>query len=132
MIAFAGHTFTSACRDVVSRDKLVYISLARGYIPSLDLDLTPQNYMDFPNTPSLSGIFLQTMPDLVTPLKGPSIFISAQLSTDAVSALRKLWVLIIEDCGSTLAPKHALKHETHPPRVKKIEFHLDSNDFGFI
>ena len=43
---------------------------------------------------SLSGTFLQTLPDLVTPLKGHSIFISAQLSTDAVSALRKVWVLI--------------------------------------
>ena len=29
---------------------------------------------------SLSGTFLQTLPDLVTPLKGHSIFISAQLS----------------------------------------------------
>ena len=34
---------------------------------------------------SLSGTFLQILPDLVTPLKGHSI--SAQLSTDAVSAL---------------------------------------------
>ena len=30
-----------------------------------------------------------------------------------------------------LAPKHARKHEAHPPRVKK-EFRLDSNDFDFI
>ena len=53
---------------------------------------------------------------------GGAIFISAQLSTDAVSALRKVWVLILwEDCGSNLAPKHARKHETHPPRVKKGE-----------
>ena len=37
---------------------------------------------------SLSSTSLQTLPDLVTPLKGHS-FISAQLSTDAVSALRK-------------------------------------------
>ena len=29
-------------------------------------------------------------------------------------------------------PKHARKHEMHPPRVKKKEFHLDSNDCGFI
>ena len=40
----------------------------------------------------LSGTFLQTLPDLVTPLKGHSF--SAQLSTDAVSALRKVLVLI--------------------------------------
>ena len=31
---------------------------------------------------SLSGTFLQALPDLVTPLKG-ALFISAQLSTDA-------------------------------------------------
>ena len=36
----------------------------------------------------LSGTFLQTLPDLVTPLKG-ALFIFAQLSTDAVSALPK-------------------------------------------
>ena len=36
---------------------------------------------------------------------------------------------------SNLAPKHARKHETHPPRVKKKKkkkFRLDSNDSGFI
>ena len=48
----------------------------------------------------------------------------------------------VHDCRSNLAPKHARKHETHPPRVKKKkkkkkrerkkEFRLDSNDCGFI
>ena len=33
--------------------------------------------------------------------------------------------------GTFLAPKHARKHEMHPPRVKKEEFRLDSNDCGF-
>ena len=42
---------------------------------------------------SLSGTFLQTLPDIVTPLKG-ALSISAQLSTDVVSALRKVRVLI--------------------------------------
>ena len=46
---------------------------------------------------SLSGTFLQTLPELVTPLKAGALFISAQLSTDAVSALRKVWVLIKTD-----------------------------------
>ena len=41
-----------------------------------------------------------------------ALFISAQLSTDAVSALRK-WGLTVE------ATWHPRKHETHPPRVKK-------------
>ena len=50
---------------------------------------------------SLSGTFLQTLPDLVTPLKEHSIFISAQLSTDAVSALRKVLVLIIKTVEGT-------------------------------
>ena len=40
----------------------------------------------------LSGTFLQTLLDLVTALKRH--FISAQLSTDAVIALRKVQVLI--------------------------------------
>ena len=66
-----------------------------------------------------------------------ALFISAQLSTDAVSALRKVPVLINYDCRSNLAPKHARKHETHPPRGKKEEeekkeFRLDSNDCGFV
>ena len=42
---------------------------------------------------SLSRNILQTLPDLVMSLKG-ALFISAQLSTDAVRALRKVWVLI--------------------------------------
>ena len=42
---------------------------------------------------SLSGTFFQTLPELVNLLKGHSIFISAQLSADAVSALRKVRVL---------------------------------------
>ena len=43
---------------------------------------------------SLSGTFLQTLPEMITPLKGHALFISMQLSTDAVSSLRKVWVLI--------------------------------------
>ena len=46
-----------------------------------------------------------------------ALFISAQLSTDEVSALRKVRVLI--RLGGSLVPKHARKHEAHPPRVKK-------------
>ena len=36
--------------------------------------------------------------------------------------------------GFDLTPKHARKHEMHPPWVKKREkkFCLDSNDCGFI
>ena len=63
----------------------------------------PNSKNRFPAPAWLSGTFLQTLPDLVTPLKGHSIFISTQLSTDAVSALRKVWVLINYDCGSNLA-----------------------------
>ena len=46
------------------------------------------------HTPSsASGTSLQTLPELVTP--AGALFISAELSTDAVSILRKVWVLII-------------------------------------
>ena len=58
-----------------------------------------------------------------------ALFISVQLSIDAVSALWKAGVLI--RLWKNLAPKHALKHKTHPPQVKK-KFCLNSNDFGFI
>ena len=84
---------------------------------------------------SLSGTFLQTLPDLITPLKG-ALFISAQLSSDAVSALQKgLSTNKKCDCGSNLASKHPRKHETHLPRVKKKrkkKLRLDSKDFDFI
>ena len=60
-----------------------------------------------------------------------ALFTSAQLSTDAISALRKPVRVLKHDCRSNLEPKHARKHEAHPPWVRKV-FRLDSNDFGFI
>jgi len=53
---------------------------------------------------------------MVTLQKGYS-FISAQLSTDAVSALRKVWVLV-KLWKQHTAPKHARKDQLGPPRVK--------------
>ena len=77
---------------------------------------------------SLSGTFLQTLPELVTPLKEHVLFISAQLSTDAVIAIKKVGVLTrLKETAS----KHARKHEACPARVMN-EFRLDSNGFGFI
>ena len=67
---------------------------------------------------SLSGTFLNSA--RFSYATEGALFISAHLSTDAVSALRNL------------APKHARKHEARPPRVKLKEFRLDSNDCGFI
>ena len=75
---------------------------------------------------SLSSTLLQTLPELITPLKGHLyLHVCMQLSTNAVSALQKVWVL-----RSNIAPKHPCKHETYPPWGKKVC--LDSNDFGFI
>ena len=62
---------------------------------------------------SLSGTFLQTLPDLVTPLKGHFL---SQRSCPPTKGLGTN-----TDYRSNLAPKHARKHETHPPRVKKEE-----------
>ena len=50
----------------------------------------------------LSGAFLQTLPKLVMPL----LLISAQLSSNAVSALRKVWVL------TTLWKQHSIETQT--------------------
>ena len=77
----------------------------------------------------LSGTFLQTLPDLVTPLKGHSLSPRNCPPTWSVPSERfGYWC----DCRSNLSPKHACKHETHSPWVKKKKFHLDSNDCGFI
>ena len=60
-----------------------------------------------------------------------ALFISAQLSSDMVSAPPKGSGTNMT--RSNLAPKHAHKHEAHPPWVKKEkEFRLDSNNCGFV
>ena len=113
-------------------------------IPSLHqssyMDPSDVEGFDWESIPStlrapLSGTFLQTLPDLVTPLKGHSLSPrSCPPTRSAPSERFGYWY----DCGSNLAPKHARKHEAHPPMFKKKkkekreEFRLDSNDFDFI
>ena len=75
----------------------------------------------------LSGTFLQTLLDLVTPLKGHSL--SPRSCPATRSAPSERFGYYEYDCGSSLAPKHARKHQAHP--LKK-EFRLDSNNSGFI
>ena len=58
-----------------------------------------------------------------------ALFISMQLSTNAVSTLWKVWVLI----RKKLVSKHAHKHEACQLWGRKEKkFHLDSDNFGFI
>ena len=75
--------------------------------------LEPHSQHHFP-APSF-----QILPELVTSLKGTEgvPFISAQLSTDAGSALRNVWVQIWP--WKQLSAQD--KYDTHPPRVKKKE-----------
>ena len=40
--------------------------------------------------------------------------------------------LSTDKTGSNVASKYAHKHEAQPPRVKKNQCHLDSNNFGCI
>ena len=68
---------------------------------------------------SLSGTFLQTLPELVTPLFKGVLVISVRVSTDAVNARRISGSGA--DCGSNIASKHAHKHEARPPGVKERE-----------
>ena len=71
-------------------------------------------WMHFPLRASLSGTFLQTLPDLVTPLKGHSLSPRSYPPTRSAPSERfGYW----KDCGSNLAPKHTRKNGTHPPRV---------------
>ena len=98
---------------------------------------TPQLWVLPTLQSSLSGTFLQTLPDLVTPLKGHSLSPRICPATRSAPSERSQYSY---DCTrSNLAPKHVRKHETYPPRVKKErkkrrrkEFCLDSNDCGFI
>ena len=112
----------------------------------------PTRYTNHPSTQTLSTAFQHLPPSSARFSYAAEgvLFISAQLSSNAVSALRKVssgtdklrlcrdttaCSVVSLDCGSNLAPKHARKHEAHPPQVKNLflkEFHLDSNDLGFI
>ena len=60
---------------------------------------------------SFSGTFLRSLPELiVAPLTEGTLFISAQLFADAVSTLRKVWVLM-RLWEQHTASKNARKHE---------------------
>ena len=59
---------------------------------------------------SLSGTFLQTLPDLLTSLKGHSLSPRSCPPTRSAPSER-LW--------KQPSPRHARKHEAHPPPVKK-------------
>ena len=80
------------------------------------------------HTPSIAFRHLSPNSARFTDATEGALFISA------VSALRKVRVLINYDCRSNLAPKHARKHETHAPRVKKKKKVLSRfiRDCGFI
>ena len=86
---------------------------------------------------SVSGTkFLQTLPDLVTQLKGRYLaYLRAAVHRRCQRPPKGL-VTNKKYCGSNITSKHARKHEARLPRVKKEEernqLSLDSNDFGFI
>ena len=65
---------------------------------------------------SFSDTFLQTLPNLVTPVKGHSLSPRSCPATRSAPSERFGYYY---DCRSNLAPKHARKQEAHPPRVKK-------------
>ena len=67
---------------------------------------------------SLSGTFLQTLTELVTPLKGHSLSLHSCPPMLSVHALRVVWVLI-KLWKQHIASKHANEHEVHLPWVKK-------------
>ena len=64
----------------------------------------------------LSGTFLWTLPDLVTPLKRHSLSPRSCPPTRSAPSERFGYQY---DCGRSLAPTHARKHEAHTPRVMK-------------
>ena len=78
----------------------------------------------------LSGTFLQTLARFGYATEG-ALFISAQLSTDAVGALAKgLGTKMTVEAAYKRPSTHVHMRRIHPGPVK--EFRLDSNDCGFI
>ena len=85
----------------------------------------------FTHTPSIAFRHLPPNSARIGYATEGALFTSSQLSTDAVSILRKAWVLI------RLSKQHSTQartciHKTRPTPVKNKKFRLDSNDFGFI
>ena len=75
---------------------------------------------------SLSDTFLQTLPELVTPLMGHSLSLcSCQRPLKGLGPNNYDWKKQVS--------KHACKHEVHPPQAgkKRDEFCLESHDFCF-
>ena len=83
---------------------------------------------------SLFGTFLQTLPDLVTPLKGQSL--SPHRCPPMLSApSERFRYYSTNKTENYMALKHECKHEAHLPQVKtrkRREFCLDWDNFGFI
>ena len=78
---------------------------------------------------SLSGTFLQTLPDLLRPLKGHSLSPRSCPATRSAPSERFRYY----DCRSNLAPKkHVSTRRIHPGSKTKKKFRLDSNECGFI
>ena len=61
---------------------------------------------------SLSCTFLRTLPELVTPLKGHSLGVYLRAAVHRRSQRPPKGLVV---CGSSIAPKHPCKHETHVP-----------------
>ena len=122
---------TVTVREATVREQLkqsiVQLSVrAQPHLPHLDLAWIHTPSTAFRHLPPNSARFGYAAEGV--------LFISAQLSTDAFSALRKVCMGTYNyDCGSSLTPKHPRKQETHSFRVKeRVKFRLDSNDCGFI
>ena len=77
---------------------------------------------------SLSGTLLQTLPELVAPLKGHSL--SSHSCPLTLSAPPK-GLGISKTAEATQRPSTPVNMRYVCPGVKKKEFHLDSNYFGF-
>ena len=76
---------------------------------------------------SLSGTFLQTLPETVTATEG-ALFISVQLSTDVVSAFQKVWVLMLlwkqPSTHVNMRRIHPRQRKGVPSRFKRMWFCL--------
>ena len=78
---------------------------------------------------SLSGTYLQTLPESVTPLKGHSFYFHTAVHLCCQRSPKGLGTNKAE---SNTVSKFSRLHEARLPQGRKIEFYLSANNFGFI
>ena len=126
------YTFV-ATKDVFCRDKHMFVATKHLSRQNLYLWQLRPMIRDSYCTPSLAFRHLPPYSSRTGYATEGALFISMRLSTEAVSALRKVWVLIrLWKQHIIIASKHACEHGARPPWVKTKNVPSRFRRFGLI